>query len=78
MNVDILLLSGVVGKPLQTGVSSMSTSLLYHGLGIRGYRYVKTKYIEDGLAFGIAQEKERCRCSACGSSGVTLRGNATG
>jgi hypothetical protein len=26
----------------------MSTSLLYHGFGIRGYRYAKTEYLEGG------------------------------
>lgn len=55
----------------------MSTSLLYHGLGIRGYRYVKTEYIKGGVEFWIAQEKKKCRCSACGASEVTLRGTVT-
>lgn len=27
----------------------MSTSLLYHGFGVRGYRYVRTEYIKGGL-----------------------------
>ena len=27
----------------------MSTSLLYHGFGVRGYRYVKTEYVEGGM-----------------------------
>ena len=34
----------------------MSTSLLYHGFGIRGYRYVRTEYIEGGVVFTIAQD----------------------
>jgi transposase len=55
----------------------MSTSLLYHGFGIRGYRYVKTEYIKGGIVFEIAQEKKRCCCSACGSSEVTLQGKVT-
>ena len=34
----------------------MSTSLLYHGFGIRGYRYVRTEYIEGGVVFTIEQD----------------------
>ena len=26
----------------------MSTGLLYHGFGVRGYRYVRTKYVDGG------------------------------
>ena len=39
----------------------MSTSLLYHGFGIRGYRYVRTEYVEGGIVFTIAQDPKRCR-----------------
>lgn len=52
----------------------MSTSLLYHGFGIRGYRYVKTEYLEGGIAFHLTQPLEACRCSACGSPDVAPRG----
>jgi len=52
----------------------MSTSLLYHGLGIRGYRYLRTCYRDGGIQFGIAKELSDCRCSACGSAHVAPRG----
>jgi len=52
----------------------MSTSLLYHGFGVRGYRYVKSQYVEGGIVLHVAQPPERCRCSACGSADVASRG----
>ena len=30
----------------------MSTSLLYHAFGVRGYRYVKTEYVNGEVVFG--------------------------
>ncbi len=52
----------------------MSTSLLYHGFGIRGYRYVKTKYEAGKVVFTIRQERDGLRCAACGSRRVIRRG----
>jgi transposase len=52
----------------------MSTSLLYHAFGVRGYRYVKTKYVGGEVIFAIEQPLETCRCSACGSENVVGRG----
>jgi transposase len=52
----------------------MSTSLLYHAFGIRGYRYRRTDYQERQTIFTIHQEPETCRCSACGSTAVRPRG----
>lgn len=52
----------------------MSTSLLYHAFGIRGYRYVKTKYVNGEVVFTIEQPMETCRCSVCGSENVIGRG----
>jgi transposase len=55
----------------------MSTSLLYHGFGIRGYRYVCTDYFEGEVLFTIEQERSSLRCSACGSARVTCHGGET-
>ena len=33
----------------------MSTSLLYHAFGIRGYRYTRTDYLEGEVVFTIEQ-----------------------
>ena len=52
----------------------MSTSLLYHGFGIRGYRYVKTTYEAGRVTFTIRQEPGDLRCAACGSGRVVRRG----
>jgi len=54
----------------------MSTSLLYHGFGVRGYRHRKTEYVEGRVVFHLTQPREDCRCSACGSPEVVLRGQA--
>jgi transposase len=54
----------------------MSTSLLYHAFGIRGYDYVRTDYRGGQVIFTIAQDPEDCRCSACGSREVISRGHA--
>jgi transposase len=52
----------------------MSTSLLYHAFGIRGYEYNRTDYQGGQTIFTIHQPPESCRCSACGSSQVHSRG----
>jgi transposase len=52
----------------------MSTSHLYHSFGIRGYNYARTDYQNGHTIFTIHQEPETCRCSACGSPQVQLRG----
>ena len=52
----------------------MSTSLLYHGFGVRGYRYVKTKYVAGEVIFTMEQPRESYCCSVCGSENVIGRG----
>lgn len=52
----------------------MSTSLLYHGFGIRGYEYVKTEYEGGRVIFTIRQQEDMLRCGACGSRAVIRRG----
>ena len=48
----------------------MSTSLLYHGFGIRGYRYVRTEYVGGGVVFTIARDVKTCQCPACRSKNL--------
>jgi transposase len=55
----------------------MSTSLLYHGFGVRGYRYARTDYLEGEVVFTIEQDRDRLRCSACGSDQLTCHGGET-
>jgi transposase len=52
----------------------MSTSLLYHAFGVRGYRYVRTEYIKGDVIFTMEQPRESYRCPACGSDDVIGRG----
>jgi transposase len=52
----------------------MSTSLLYHAFGIRGYDYVKTDYREGGVVFTIRRRPHTCRCPLCGSRQIAPRG----
>jgi transposase len=55
----------------------MSTSLLYHAFGIRGYQYTRTRYESGQVIFSIRQEPQTCRCSSCGSARVIHRGQLT-
>ena len=52
----------------------MSTSLLYHAFGLRGYRYCRTDYINGEVIFTIEQDRADLRCPACGSARVQSRG----
>jgi transposase len=54
---------------------SMSTSLLYHAFGLRGYDYVKTEYTEGRVVFTIRQRFHTCRCAVCGARQVSPRGH---
>jgi transposase len=52
----------------------MSTSLLYHGFGVRGYQYIRTDYVGGAIHFTIRQARKALRCSACGSREVHPHG----
>lgn len=52
----------------------MSTSLLYHAFGLRGYRYVSTSYLEGQVVFQVEANREHFRCPACGAKEVIRRG----
>ena len=52
----------------------MSTSLLYHAFGIRGYDYVSTAYEEGRVIFTIQQRRHTYRCSVCGAREVHPHG----
>jgi transposase len=53
----------------------MSTSLLYHGFGIVGYRYVRTEYREGAAIFTVSRNKFRLRCSVCKSRRIIQHGS---
>ena len=50
----------------------MSTSLLYHGFGIRGYSYVSTRYEDGQTIFRIEAPRESLRCPCCGAAHVHI------
>jgi len=52
----------------------MSTSLLYHAFGVRGYRYVRTRYVAGGVVFVIERKPETYCCTGCGSQNVWRHG----
>jgi len=53
----------------------MSTSLLYHGFGIQGYRYVRTDYREGDIIFTVERNKFCIRCPVCKSKDVIRHGS---
>jgi len=53
----------------------MSTSLLYHGFGIIGYRYVHSKYEGGKVIFRVSQDKVDMMCPCCSSYEVKKRGS---
>jgi len=55
----------------------MSTSLLYHGWGIRGYRYVSSSYQQGAIRFRVEQDPDTFRCSDCRSKDVMRSGVVT-
>jgi len=55
----------------------MSTSLLYHGFGIRGYRHVRTEYEGGETVFAIRQEDTELRCPRCDGADLIRRGQAS-
>lgn len=52
----------------------MSTSILYHGFGVRGYRYLKTEYRKGELVFHIEKDPSKQCCAECGSRDVKKKG----
>ena len=55
----------------------MSTSLLYHGFGIRGYKHVSTEFSGGTVTFTITQDRLMLRCSECNSRHVICKGTKT-
>ena len=52
----------------------MSTSLLYHAMGVRNYRHVKTEYKRGEVLLHVERPLKSLRCPACHSPEVILRG----
>jgi len=52
----------------------MSTSLLYHCFGIRGYRFVRCLFTQGRAVIKIRQCRQDLRCAVCGCRRVKQRG----
>ncbi len=52
----------------------MSTSLLYHGFGVVGYRYIRTEYEEGNIIFTVKRKDFSVRCPVCNSKDVIRHG----
>lgn len=52
----------------------MSTSILYHGFGIHGYRFTRTEYQQGALVFSIEKEPTSLRCPCCKGIEVIRKG----
>jgi transposase len=52
----------------------MSTSLLYHGWGLRGYHFLGTRYEAGTIHFRVQQNPATFRCGHCGSRSVMKSG----
>jgi transposase len=53
----------------------MSTSLLYHAFGLRGYDHLSSSFEGSRVTFTILQPREQLRCPLCGSDGVWAQGS---
>ncbi len=52
----------------------MSTSILYHGFGVRDYRYLRTEYRKGQVIFHTEKCAEKRCCVECGSREVIKKG----
>lgn len=52
----------------------MSTSILYHGWGLKDYAYLKTEYSGGAIWFHIEKKPEKLRCAKCKSLNVVRAG----
>ena len=52
----------------------MSTSILYHGFGVLGYKYMKTEYQDGNIIFHIEKSQDKQVCADCGSRAVIKKG----
>jgi transposase len=53
----------------------MSTRLLYHAFGLRGYQHVSSSFEGGRVTFCIRQDREHLRCPDCGGDNVWSQGS---
>jgi transposase len=52
----------------------MSTSILYHGFGLKHHRYLRTEYVEGTIIFHVETAAGKRRCAQCGSRNFIKKG----
>ena len=55
----------------------MSTSFLYHALGLSGYEYVSQKFLDGSTIFHVRPQWRIVRCPVCKSRAVIRKGGCT-
>jgi transposase len=55
----------------------MSTSLMYHAFGLRGYQYVNSSYQDGRVTFCIRLSRDQLCCSKCGDNNGWAQGSVT-
>lgn len=55
----------------------MSTGLLYHGWGLRGYHHRRTDYVDGAIVFHIQPHASQLTCGCCGGTNVMRQGKVT-
>jgi len=53
----------------------MSTSILYHGFGIQGYRYMSSHFQQGAIVFTVEKDRLSLRCPCCKGGQVSRRGS---
>lgn len=53
----------------------MSTSLLYHAFGLRGYQHKSASFEDGRVTFHVRQPRDQLRCGTCGSDDVWAQGS---
>jgi len=54
----------------------MSTSLLYHGFGLKCHHYLRSEYVKGRIIFTVEQDRWSLRCPVCNCKDVILRGSS--
>ena len=70
-----MLVPSGVAKPPAAGSPNLSTSLLYHAFGLRGYDYLSTADEDGHVRCTIRQRPHTRRCPLCDSRDVAPRGH---
>ena len=53
----------------------MSTSLLYHGFGLKDHHYLRSEYVKGQIIFTVQQDRWSLRCPVCNARDLILRGS---